>query len=142
MIDFIFEENVQLSEKYIECLKNVVSNILEVYIGNVNVNFIFVSKHEITQMNEEYRKKEGPTDVLTFVYDEDIYAESYICLDVVKENAQEFGNTFEKELAEVIIHSTLHMIGYDHEYDKTKADEMFKLQAEYLKNFLECSNIV
>ncbi len=142
MIGFIFDENVQLSEKYLECLKNVVSNILEVYIGSVNANFIFVSKEEIAWMNEEYRKKKGPTDVLTFVYEEDIFAESYICSDVVKENAQEFGNTFEKELAEVIIHSTLHIVGYDHEYDKTKAEEMFKLQADYLERFLECLNMV
>ncbi len=142
MIDFVFQEDFKFSQRYLECLKSIVSNIIETYVGNIDVNFVFVPKEEITQMNQEYRKKEGQTDVLTFVYEDDIFAESYICSDVVKENAQEFGNTFEKELAEVIIHSTLHIVGYDHEYDKTRAEEMFKLQANYLEKFLECLNVV
>jgi len=126
-------------------------------MGDVRIHFIFIDTETMSQMNQVYRGKEGPTDVLTFVYKDDTeneefvteedeenisdgmevaeepYAEGYICLDVVKKNAEEFKNTFERELITVLVHSLLHMSGYDHEYDKTNAEEMFAKQDMYVK---------
>ncbi|AMW32778.1 probable rRNA maturation factor [Fervidobacterium changbaicum] len=127
------------------------SEIVEKEIGDVVIHFIFVDSEIISEMNKTYRGKEGPTDVLTFVYGDsrDIeeeeqeaqeatspYAEGYICLDVVRKNAEEFRNSFEKELLTVLVHSILHMAGYDHEYDTTNAAEMFQKQDAYLKDLI------
>ncbi|MGQ9855137.1 MAG: rRNA maturation RNase YbeY [Fervidobacterium sp.] len=144
-------------DHFLNSIRQKLCSIVEAEIGEVKINFIFIDVESMSAMNKEYRHKEGPTDVLTFVYSEsefegeieifesneehqlesqeEPYAEGYICLDVVKSNAEEFGNTFEKELITVLVHSVLHMAGYDHEYDTSNAEEMFNKQAEYLKEF-------
>ncbi|MEJ5257721.1 MAG: rRNA maturation RNase YbeY [Fervidobacterium sp.] len=146
-------------EPFLNLIKSKLCSIIEAEIGEVRINFVFIDSEIMTTMNEEYRHKKGPTDVLTFVYAasesgdefesieeaeiesvEGPYAEGYICLDVVKSNAEEFGNTFEKELITVFVHSILHMAGYDHEYDSTNAEEMFRKQEEYLKEFQKIIN--
>jgi probable rRNA maturation factor len=138
-------------EKILSPYKKKLSEIIEKEIGRVLIHFIFVDTETISEMNMDYRGKEGPTDVLTFVYGNshekvenpgekefetttEPYAEGYICLDIVKKNAEEYGNTFEQELLTVVVHSILHMAGYDHEYDTTNAEEMFQKQEMYLKN--------
>jgi probable rRNA maturation factor len=104
----------------------------------VNVGLVFVDKDEMAKLNYDFRKMNGPTDVLTFVYgDDDLYAEIFVCEDIVRDNAERFSNTFEKELLTVLIHASLHVAGYDHEYDKSKADLMFKKQDEYLKKYFK-----
>ncbi len=140
-------------EEIISSYKEKLSEIVEKEIGKVYIHFVFVDTETISEMNMDYRGKEGPTDVLTFVYGNsnkeveslgekefenttEPYAEGYICLDIVKKNAEEYNNTFEKELLTVVVHSILHMAGYDHEYDTTNAEEMFKKQEMYLKNLL------
>ncbi|AFG35203.1 metalloprotein, YbeY/UPF0054 family [Fervidobacterium pennivorans DSM 9078] len=140
-------------EKILSPYKKKLSEIIEKEIGRVLIHFIFVDTETIAEMNRDYRGKEGPTDVLTFVYGnshEEVenlgekafenttepYAEGYICLDIVKKNAEEYNNTFEKELLTVVVHSILHMAGYDHEYDATNAEEMFQKQEMYLRKLL------
>lgn len=131
----ILNENFKYDKKFLEIMDNVLKNELK---KDVNVSLIFVDKDEMTKLNHEYRKMNGPTDVLTFVYsDDDLFAEIFVCEDVVRENAEKFSNTFEKELLTVLIHAALHVAGYDHEYDKTNAELMFKKQDEYLKEYSE-----
>ena len=67
----------------------------------------------------DYRKKDKPTDVLTFCFDDDaILSDIYICLDIVKKNAKEHDVHEEQELARVIAHAFAHSIGYEHDTDK------------------------
>jgi probable rRNA maturation factor len=148
-----FFEIPEEAEKILKPYEKKLSEIVEKEIGRVSIHFIFVDTETIAEMNRDYRGKEGPTDVLTFVYGnshEEVenlgekafenttepYAEGYICLDIVKKNAEEYNNTFEKELLTVVVHSILHMAGYDHEYDATNAEEMFQKQEMYLRKLL------
>ncbi len=61
-----------------------------------------------------------------------IEGEIYICLPVAKENAEFYNETYEKEIARLIIHGGLHLIGYD-DITKNERDEMRKLEDKYLK---------
>lgn len=81
----------------------------------------FVGEERIRELNREYRKIDKATDVLSF--GEDI-KEIVICPEFVKKQAKEYN----KELAVVLIHGILHVLGYDHE----KGDEMEKKQQYYL----------
>lgn len=131
----IFNENFEYDERFLEIMDEVLKNELK---KEVNVGLVFVDKDEIAKLNYEYRKIKGPTDVLTFVYgDDDLYAEIFVCEEIVRENAEKFSNTFYDELLIVLIHAALHVAGYDHEYDKSEAELMFKKQDEYLKKYLE-----
>jgi len=59
--------------------------------------------------------------------------EIVICLREVKKNAKRFSLIFEKELARVLIHGILHLLGYNHEKSEKEAEKMRKKEEYYLK---------
>ena len=92
------------------------------------INVILVDNDKIKTLNKEYRDKDQVTDVLTFPSDEenelgDIFINLYRTL----EQAREYGHTFERELAFLVIHGFLHAIGFDHE-NEVEAERMFSMQ--------------
>lgn len=111
------------------------------------VSVTFCGKEEIQRLNSEYRNKDSVTDVLSFPMledgeiDEDELAEGMavalgdivICAPRALEQANEYGHSFERELCFLAVHSTLHLLGCDHETDK--ADELYmnRVQDEILK---------
>lgn len=85
------------------------------------VNLIVIGPEEMAGMNQQFRGKEGPTDILTFSYyspgltSSDIVGEIYLCLEKIKIYAQEAGKTYKEQLEYIIIHGLTHLMGYDHE---------------------------
>ena len=83
--------------------------------GEVSVTF--VSNDEMKALNHQYRGKDEPTDVLSFPMDEDdlpMLGDIVISVVRAKEQAVEFGHSFERELGFLLVHGFLHLIGYDH----------------------------
>lgn len=123
-----------LSEKYKKIdksfLKRVVEKILkgEKIKNKEEISIAIVDSLEIKKLNKEYRKKNKPTDVLSFGKVGEELAEIVICPEEVKKN----GKDFKKELVEVVIHGILHLLSYEHEKKKGDAEIMFKKQKEYL----------
>jgi probable rRNA maturation factor len=80
---------------------------------------------EIAELNEKYRGKTGPTDVLSFECDDLCAAvdpeepvtlgDVVIAPDIARANAEEYGHTVEEELNLLLAHGVLHLLGYDHE---------------------------
>ena len=97
------------------------------------ISVTFVDLDEIHELNKQYRGVDKPTDVLSFPQFDDLEEEipevCEICLgDVViceqkaREQAEEVGHSFERELVYLFTHSVLHLLGYDHmEEDEKKA---------------------
>lgn len=100
---------------------------------NFDLFVSFAGLAEIKMLNRSYRKKDRPTDVLSFTYGGS--GEIVICPQVVKENSEKFEVTFKKELCRVFVHGILHVLGYDHEKNKSKAEKMEKKTDYYLKLF-------
>ena len=72
------------------------------------------------ERNKAYRKKDKPTDVLSFNYDTGIeggglIGEVYISVDTAKRQAKEYKQTISAELSKLFVHGFLHIHGYDHE---------------------------
>ena len=95
------------------------------------ISVTFVDLDEIHELNKQYRGVDKPTDVLSFPQFDDLEEEipevCEICLgDVViceqkaREQAEEFGHSFERELVYLFTHSVLHLLGYDHMEDDEK----------------------
>jgi len=101
--------------------------------GTETVSLAFVDKEEIKKLNKKFRKKNKPTDVLSFDLSEDKYlGEIIICPEVVKENAQKYGASEKEEITKVFIHGILHLCGYDHEKSKAEEKRMEEKEKKYL----------
>ena len=129
-----------------EFLKKVAEKVLEKENKkDSDLSIALVGQGRIRELNKMYRGENRVTDVLAFPGEitkkgkftfplEKIagLGEIVICLREVKKNAKNFDSTFEKELAQVLIHGILHLLGYDHEKSEEKAKEMEKKQQYYL----------
>lgn len=93
----------------------------------VELSLVVVSLDEMTSLNEKYRGKTGPTDVLSFPCDEPCavvdpgepiaIGDVIIAPEVAEAQATEYGHTVEEELNLLVVHGVLHLLGYDHEAD-------------------------
>lgn len=114
---------------------------------NTEVSISFVTDEAIAELNEKYRGKTGPTDVLSFEcdgVDDDLSAmtlaegpifelgDVVIAPDVASRQTREFGTTFEEEISLLLVHGLLHLCGYDHVEDD-EAEVMEKREAEILE---------
>ncbi len=94
--------------------------------GEYEISLSFVDEDEIQDLNHNYRNKNVVTDVLSFPLIEDLNAEDgllgdiVICYNKAVSQAEEYGNTTDREIIYLVIHSMFHLLGYDHmdEYDK------------------------
>lgn len=88
-------------------------------IGQISI--IFCSDNYILDVNQKYLGHDYFTDIITFDYCEGdrLSGDLFISIDSVRENAIEYGSTFEDELNRVMVHGVLHLIGYD---DHTEED--------------------
>ena len=93
--------------------------------ANCEVSIAFVDDDEMSRLNSAYRSKEGPTDVLSFPIGDDILDESgapqgqmlgdvIISAERAVFQAAELGHSFERELAFLLVHGLLHLLGYEH----------------------------
>lgn len=145
--------NFSATAKFEECdyylklmIRQAVKKTLE-YEGfefDTEVSVTLTDNEYIKKLNNEYRKKNAPTDVLSFpIYD--FYSEDtdfleepvtlgdiVISLERAKEQAAEIGNTFIEEVAFLTIHSTLHLLGYDHERSEEDDEAQCAAQREIM----------
>lgn len=101
-----------------------------------NINIVFVTSEYIQELNMRYRDIEAPTDVLSFnISNDSKNSEIYISPKYVYESYQ--GEKFEEEILRLIIHGTLHILGYDHEdsLNVSPQEKMFELQEELLLKY-------
>jgi len=101
------------------------------------LSIVLVKPAAIKKLNQKYRKKNQPTDVLSFKGDESLaeLGEIVICPEEVKKNAKKFNLSLKKELSFVLIHGILHLLGYNHEGAKKEAEKMKEKEKYYLSKF-------
>lgn len=98
-------------------------------IEEVGLSIVLTGEKRIRKLNKKYRGKNKITDVLSFG---EGLNEIVICLSEVKKNAKKYNIAFKKELARVLIHGILHLLGYEHEKGEKEAKKMEKKQEYYL----------
>lgn len=78
------------------------------------LTYIFCSDAHLLKMNVKYLKHKTLTDIITFDYSEGkaVSGDIFISIPRVRENARKYGAAFEHELARVMVHGALHLIGY------------------------------
>ena len=100
---------------------------------NTSISVSFVDMDEIHVLNREYRGVDRATDVLSFPMfepgeielledGETELGDVVICREKAREQAEEFGHSYERELIYLFTHSIFHLLGYDHETEEEKAE--------------------
>ena len=108
----------------------------ENFQGSAEVSVSFISNDEIRALNQQYREKDAPTDVLSFPlgengsWDKNEDTGAYMLGDIVIsaekafEQAQLYGHTIQREIVFLTVHSMFHLLGYDHEAGGLPARQM------------------
>jgi rRNA maturation RNase YbeY len=97
------------------------------------LDYQFVSREIIKEINTNYLKHPYETDIITFDYNRGkrVRGEIYICSDIVYENAVRFGVNSKGEMARVIFHGLLHLVGFN-DGSQDERDLMRKKEQECL----------
>lgn len=137
-----------------EIINKVVQTVLELESirHELNIYITLTNNEEIHKINKEYRQVDSPTDVLSFpMYEreeiqnlreeklndvEEILGDIIISIPKIKEQAKEYGHSYERELAYLTTHGMLHLLGYDHMIDEEK-----NIMREHEEKVLEKLNI-
>ncbi|ABS74722.1 MULTISPECIES: rRNA maturation RNase YbeY [Bacillus] len=112
------------------------------------VSVTIVTNEEIREINRDYRGKDTPTDVISFALEEEgedeveivgadmppVLGDIIISADRTKEQAEEYGHSFMRELGFLAVHGFLHLLGYDH-MTKEEEEEMFSKQKDLLDEY-------
>jgi probable rRNA maturation factor len=127
--------------------------------GETEVSLLFIDEDAIAALNEQFLGKSGPTDVLSFPIEDEpgptgrspdlggsgpgtspeegtltLLGDVVICPAVASTNAAEHGVSLEDELALLVVHGLLHLLGMDHE-DDAEAEKMEALEQELLNRY-------
>ncbi len=107
--------------KKTQCLKWLMS----VVDKNAEITIRIVDNDASQNLNNIYRKKKYPTNVLSFLVDDEVHliGDIVLCAPVIEKEALEQSKKLEAHYAHLIIHGALHLYGYDHE-NKKDADIM------------------
>ena len=98
-----------------------------------DVDVCVTSSREMQALNRRFRKKNKPTDVLTFPSASPSFGgDIAISLEIAAANAEELGHSLANEVKILILHGMLHLAGYDHEIDD---GEMRAREVELRKKF-------
>ena len=134
-VDFL---GLEKNSDYLELIEQVIGQAFkEEKIDNINlyINIILTDPENIRKINKEYRNIDKATDVLSFpMFEkeeiekmkedgkeiEEPLGDIVISIQRVREQAEEYGHSFERELSYMLIHGFYHLMGYDHMNDKDK----------------------
>jgi len=105
--------------------------------SDVELSVRIVDTNEITTLNSQYRAKNKPTNVLSFPadlpeeLDLPLLGDIAICAQVVEQEARDQGKSSAAHWAHMLVHGTLHLLGYDH-IDDSDALEMESLETNII----------
>ena len=137
----IVYKGVEENKKYDEVIKKVLTKCFEeenLVDSKLYITVTLTTPENIRKINKEYRNIDRATDVLSFPMfekdeleekiknndfeHEDVLGDLIISIEKVREQAEEYGHSFERELSYMLVHGFYHLMGYDHikEEDKKK----------------------
>ena len=136
----IYFENAQEREPITYALKMLIRRAILATLafegkeGHSEVSVTFTDNEGIRAINREYREIDAPTDVLSFpLFEEGAdgtreLGDIVLSLERCRAQAEEFGHSFERECAFLTVHSTLHLLGFDHVNGEEEENDMRERQ--------------
>ncbi len=112
--------------------------VIPLFQPQAEVTIRIVETDESQQLNRDYRGKDKPTNVLSFPFEAppeveiDLLGDLIICQQVVEKEANEQNKPLNAHWAHMVIHGSLHLLGYDHMEDE-EAEEMESIETEIMQ---------
>mgnify|MGYP001305948950 FL=1 len=134
--------HVFINPKYEKLNENlcttIVKKVLNHYdLKSFDVNLIFTSDIYVSNLKKEFFSKNQWTDVIAFPMhnknEKFIEGEIYISMPTAKENAKRYKQSYGKELARLVIHGSLHLLGIEDDTNEKK-EKMSKIEEHFLKD--------
>lgn len=120
-----FQEDISFTLKEKTAVRTWVNETISAEKHSLDeLNFIFCSDNYLLDINRQYLNHDTFTDIITFDNSEEvdvIFGDIFISIERVKENAKNFNVAFKDELHRVMIHGTLHLLGYPDKKKEEKA---------------------
>ena len=134
-------KDIEENKEYEKVIDKVLTKCFEeekLQNSKLYITVTLTTKENIKEINKEYRNIDRATDVLSFPMFEkdeleekiknrdfehvDVLGDLVISIEKVKEQAEEYGHSFERELSYMLVHGFYHLMGYDHieEEDRKK----------------------
>ena len=133
-------EDIEENDNYIQNINRVIEKCFEeekMLNLNLYISITLTTPERIRKLNKEFRNIDKETDVLSFpMFEkneideiikkqekqaiEDTIGDIVISIERVKQQAQEYGHSFERELSYMIVHGFYHLMGYDHIKEEDK----------------------
>ncbi len=137
ILDIAWEEDsilIDRREPLADLLNQAINEAVRLSGGpeEAEVSLMMVDDQRIHALNQEYRGVDRPTDVLSFAlqeemeeepdseFEDEMLGDIVISAERAREQAEEYGHSFEREIIYLAVHGTLHLLGYDHEEEKDK----------------------
>ncbi len=132
-----YYEDTNLELKNVQDLKKWLSWIFENEKKDADlIEYVFCSDEYLLNINKEYLNHDFYTDIITFPLSENpISATIYLSVDRIKENSIAYSQSFDREIARVMAHGVLHLIGYD-----DKSDDEVKIMRQKEDEYLAKMN--
>jgi probable rRNA maturation factor len=120
-------------------VRRVVHSVLRAERRDADVSITFLGAITMRRLNDEFLGHDQPTDVISFGLagpDGRLAGDVYLCRAVAARNARRHGVPLRQELVRLVIHGTLHVLGYDHpDGDRRTRSPMWQRQERYVKRF-------
>lgn len=135
------QDKIAIDNSLLVVLEDVIKFVLyKEGIKNYEIGVTLVDDDRILKLNRQYRKKNMPTDVLSFHLsdEEDEKGNTFVVGDVVisvetaRRQAYEYNHSFEREMVYLLVHGIYHILGYTHDDDENK--EVMRIKEEEIMN--------
>jgi probable rRNA maturation factor len=120
-------------------VRRAVQGVLRAERREADISITFLGAGSMRRLNDEYLGHDRPTDVISFGLtgpDGRLAGDVYVCRAIAARNARRHGVPLRQELVRLVIHGTLHALGYDHpDGDHRTRSPMWQRQERYVRRF-------
>lgn len=107
--------------------ERLIKKILTKEAKEGKINVALVDDHKIRELNKRFRRQDRATDVLSFIMNEDgVLGDIAISTEAARRQARRYGLSYRQELKRLVVHGTLHVLGFDHGRRMSNAEKIYQ----------------
>lgn len=145
MWDLVFRNTThtkRYNQAFFERILDAAGRVLRLKKATHEISINLVGERRIRSLNKRYRRKDKPTDVLSFPlggddlarYNTKALGDLFLCVPFAAQAARREGMTLDTKLAWMAVHGLLHLLDYDHERSEREAHAMAALEKKILRS--------